>query len=194
MDDEHRAVLQSLLDKAASQTAPLEASIDAAEDRLLQVEREFRRMPKLRRRCALSPAVATRQKIKNRITTVTAANAIKSTYRLMLLQQIDLVNQLMALKNANRYGNWNQRAILNEVKSYMPAGNVTFDLECAGIQRKETDEYAVSAIITHRYFGGQLQFLVAWEGFSEFDATWEPASALECDRLMRQYQRANNIA
>lgn len=34
----------------------------------------------------------------------------------------------------------------------------------------------------------QVQYLIKWEGYSEADSTWEPASNLDCDELVNEFE------
>jgi len=53
----------------------------------------------------------------------------------------------------------------------------------------EDPEYEVKAIINHRVYGRwhQLQYLIKWKGYPHSDNTWEPATNLHADKLIRAY-------
>ena len=50
-------------------------------------------------------------------------------------------------------------------------------------------EYEVEDIISHRYAGNRLQYLIRWSGHREDDDSWEPAAEIRrnCSDLVREY-------
>lgn len=39
----------------------------------------------------------------------------------------------------------------------------------------------------------QLQYLIKWEGYAEADNTWEPAENLECDELVKEFEKNRKL-
>ena len=54
-------------------------------------------------------------------------------------------------------------------------------------------EYMVDAILDRRESsaaGGAAEYLIQWQGFSSKFATWEPRANLQCDELLRKFERS----
>lgn len=53
---------------------------------------------------------------------------------------------------------------------------------------QEEPEFKVEAILRHKKFSDQILYLIKWEGYSEFENTWEPESNLiGCRELLSAY-------
>lgn len=53
------------------------------------------------------------------------------------------------------------------------------------------DEYIVEKIIGKKVRKGKISYRVKWKGFSEDEATWEPAENCFCKDLIEQYENSH---
>lgn len=54
-------------------------------------------------------------------------------------------------------------------------------------------EYEVKSILSHKIEQRRLYFLVHWKGYSKNKSTWEPKDHLNCDSILNDYLKANNL-
>eukprot|EP00007_Cunea_sp_BSH-02190019_P008353 CAMPEP_0174241498 /NCGR_PEP_ID=MMETSP0417-20130205/23548_1 /TAXON_ID=242541 /ORGANISM="Mayorella sp, Strain BSH-02190019" /LENGTH=210 /DNA_ID=CAMNT_0015320745 /DNA_START=64 /DNA_END=693 /DNA_ORIENTATION=+ len=53
----------------------------------------------------------------------------------------------------------------------------------------EAETFVVEKVVDKRTFKGELQYLLKWEGYSSDDNTWEPASGLNCPKLVAAFEK-----
>ena len=51
------------------------------------------------------------------------------------------------------------------------------------------DEWEVEQILNKKESSGQILYLLKWKGFSRKYNSWEPASSLRCNKLIKEYER-----
>jgi hypothetical protein len=56
------------------------------------------------------------------------------------------------------------------------------------------EEFEVEQILRHRKRGRNMQFLIKWKGYDDFDSTWEPERNLtHAKDILSQYKRRHKI-
>jgi len=54
----------------------------------------------------------------------------------------------------------------------------------------DEEEYEVESILNKRYRKGKVEYFVKWKGWDDpGDNTWEPIDNLECEDLMKEYEK-----
>lgn len=78
---------------------------------------------------------------------------------------------------------------LKETNQTLSARNE--DLE---LQLRENGVYEVESIISHkRVRGGNFMFKIHWKGYSSSEDTWQKREDLNCENILNQYIKKNNL-
>ncbi|XP_060834071.1 chromobox protein homolog 5-like [Rhopalosiphum padi] len=54
---------------------------------------------------------------------------------------------------------------------------------------KQDEEYVVKKILDKRIQHGKVEYLLKWKGFSNFENSWEPIENLNCEDLIKKYEK-----
>ncbi|XP_060854775.1 chromobox protein homolog 5-like [Rhopalosiphum padi] len=54
---------------------------------------------------------------------------------------------------------------------------------------KQDEEYVVKKILDKRIQHGKVEYLLKWKGFSDFENSWEPIENLDCEDLIKKYEK-----
>lgn len=64
------------------------------------------------------------------------------------------------------------------------------------IREEETEEeevFSVEKIVSKRVVGGKTQYLLKWKGYDSDENTWEPEENLDCQDLLREFNRKTKM-
>jgi len=56
----------------------------------------------------------------------------------------------------------------------------------------DEEEYEVEEILDKRKHYGKVQYLVKWKGYPLSEASWEPLINLNCEELIKEFNRKSN--
>jgi Chromo (CHRromatin Organisation MOdifier) domain/Chromo shadow domain len=57
------------------------------------------------------------------------------------------------------------------------------------LQGSAEEVFVVEKVVGKRMEGGELQYLLKWEDYPSSDNTWEPASGLDCPKLVAKFEK-----
>lgn len=60
-------------------------------------------------------------------------------------------------------------------------------------KKAENDVYEVEQIIAHKKVNNELFFLIRWRNYGSEDDTWERKENLNCNKILRNYLKHNNV-
>jgi len=55
----------------------------------------------------------------------------------------------------------------------------------------QEEEYEVESIVEKRMKKGKTEYLVKWKNWDHSDNTWEPVDNLDCDDIIKQFEKDN---
>lgn len=78
----------------------------------------------------------------------------------------------------------------NEIQQLQSESNLT-------TEDKENDSYEVEKILSHsvikRGNKKELHFFVRWKDYDSSDDSWVRENNLDCDSILKQYKKKNNL-